>query len=103
MCHNLTNVLTIGIVFMFTAADIIFLIIDFQGTTRLMLTKIPFFKEVVLMSFYCDKCHFKNAEIQSAGRVQEMGVRYKLSVQNTEVRNSKYTNRKQPHREQTDI
>lgn len=36
-----------------------------QGMTRLFLTRIPFFKEVVLMSFECPHCHFRNSEIQS--------------------------------------
>jgi zinc finger protein len=27
-----------------------------QGTTRLLLTKIPFFREVILMSFSCPHC-----------------------------------------------
>src|SRR5579859_6725304 len=29
---------------------------DSKGTTRLLLTKIPFFREVVLMSFSCPHC-----------------------------------------------
>lgn len=29
---------------------------DDQGTTRLLLTKIPFFREVILMSFSCPHC-----------------------------------------------
>ena len=29
---------------------------DSQGTTRLLLTKIPFFREVILMSFSCPHC-----------------------------------------------
>ena len=42
----------------------------------MLLTRIPFFHEVVLMSFYCPHCHFQNSEIQNAGRVQECGCRY---------------------------
>ena len=57
-----------------------------QGMTRLMLTKIPFFKEVVLCSFRCEQCGFANSEIQSAGRVQELGVKYTLQLNNMEVR-----------------
>ena len=44
-----------------------------KGTTRLLLTKIPFFREIVIMSFYCDHCHFRNNEIQPAGEIQEQG------------------------------
>ena len=47
-----------------------------QGTTRLLLTRIPFFKEVVLMSFDCPSCSFRNSEIQSAGEIQQRGVRF---------------------------
>ncbi|KAM9814144.1 zinc finger protein ZPR1 [Neosynchiropus ocellatus] len=51
-----------------------------NGMTRLLLTKIPFFKEVILSSFNCDHCGFSNTEIQSAGRIQEQGVCYTLKV-----------------------
>lgn len=53
-----------------------------QGTTRLLLTKIPYFKEIVIMSFSCDKCGFKNSEIQSAGEIQQRGARYVFRVEN---------------------
>lgn len=51
-----------------------------NGLTRLMLTKIPFYKEVVLMSFKCSDCDWENNELQSAAQVQEKGVEFKLSV-----------------------
>lgn len=51
-----------------------------NGTTRLLLTKIPFFREIVLMSFSCPHCHFKNSEIQSAGEIQQRGVKFTLRV-----------------------
>ena len=56
------------------------LLIMKQGTTRLLLTRIPFFKEIILMSFECPHCGFTNNEIQSAGRIQEKGCTMKLSV-----------------------
>ncbi len=34
------------------------------------------------MSFYCDNCHFKNTEIQSAGEIQERGAKYTLTLDN---------------------
>jgi zinc finger protein len=43
-----------------------------NGTTRLLLTKIPHFKEVVIMAFECPHCLYKNNEIQSAQRVSDM-------------------------------
>lgn len=51
-----------------------------NGMTRLLLTKIPFFKEVIISSFSCDHCSWTNTEIQSAGRIQEQGVSYSLRV-----------------------
>ncbi|MCJ1224865.1 nucleolar zinc-finger protein [Toensbergia leucococca] len=51
-----------------------------NGTTRLLLTKIPYFREIILMSFYCDHCHFKNTEVQSAGEIQERGGKYVLRL-----------------------
>ncbi|XP_022048316.2 zinc finger protein ZPR1 [Acanthochromis polyacanthus] len=51
-----------------------------NGTTRLLLTKIPFFKEIIVSSFSCDNCSWSNTEIQSAGRIQEQGVCYTLKV-----------------------
>ncbi|KAK4809550.1 hypothetical protein QYF61_016982 [Mycteria americana] len=51
-----------------------------NGVTRLLLTRIPFFKEVIVSSFACDSCSWSNTEIQSAGRIQEQGVRYTLAV-----------------------
>ncbi|OTB01014.1 hypothetical protein M426DRAFT_64833 [Hypoxylon sp. CI-4A] len=51
-----------------------------NGTTRMLLTKIPYFREVILMSFSCDKCGFSNSEIQSAGTIQPKGSSYILRL-----------------------
>lgn len=51
-----------------------------NGMTRLLLTKIPFFKEVIVSSFSCGHCSWSNTEIQSAGRIQDQGVCYTLKV-----------------------
>ncbi|PNS14738.1 hypothetical protein CAC42_1760 [Sphaceloma murrayae] len=53
-----------------------------DGATRLLLTRIPFFKEIVIMSFACEACGFKNSEIQSAGEIQERGAKYIFKVEN---------------------
>lgn len=53
-----------------------------DGSTRLLLTKIPFFREIVVMSFACEHCGFKNSEIQSAGQIQEQGAKYTFKVEN---------------------
>jgi hypothetical protein len=39
------------------------LTLSFQGTTRLLLVRIPFFKQVILMSFDCPHCNFHNNEV----------------------------------------
>ncbi|XP_068170554.1 zinc finger protein ZPR1 [Antennarius striatus] len=51
-----------------------------DGTTRLLLTRIPFFREVIVSSFSCPHCGWADTEIQSAGRIQDQGVCYTLRV-----------------------
>ncbi|KAL9096982.1 MAG: hypothetical protein Q9165_000946 [Trypethelium subeluteriae] len=51
-----------------------------DGITKLLLTKIPFFREIVIMSFECSHCHFKNSEIQFAGQIQQLGATYTLTA-----------------------
>uniref|UniRef100_A0A8C1A2H8 Zinc finger protein ZPR1 n=1 Tax=Cyprinus carpio carpio TaxID=630221 RepID=A0A8C1A2H8_CYPCA len=58
-----------------------------NGSTRLLLTKIPFFKEIIISSFTCPHCNWTNTEIQSAGRIQEQGVLYTLQVKTKEDMN----------------
>jgi len=50
------------------------------------LTKIPFFREVIISSFQCDACGYSDCGIQSGSRVQDRGVRYKLTVNSAKVR-----------------
>jgi len=51
-----------------------------DGITKLLLTKIPHYKEIILMSFNCDHCGFSNNEIQSGGAVQEKGLRLTVTI-----------------------
>ncbi|KAF8557730.1 zf-ZPR1-domain-containing protein [Imleria badia] len=51
-----------------------------QGITRMMLTSIPYFGEVIVMSFRCEHCGATNNEIQTAGAIRELGVIYTLKV-----------------------
>ncbi|QRV88748.1 hypothetical protein RhiJN_16766 [Ceratobasidium sp. AG-Ba] len=51
-----------------------------QGTTRMMLTQIPYFKEVIVMSFRCEHCGNQNNEIQSAGAIREQGTLYTARI-----------------------
>ncbi|XP_063836242.1 zinc finger protein ZPR1 [Ostrinia nubilalis] len=67
-----------------------------SGMTRLLLTRIPYYKNVVIMSFSCEECGYENNEIQPGGAFVELGVRWKLHVDtqtdlNRQVVKSDYT------------
>ena len=47
-----------------------------QGVTRLLPTYIPYFREVIVVSFSCPYCGCRNSEVQSAGMIQEKGCVY---------------------------
>ncbi|KGQ09118.1 hypothetical protein BB8028_0001g03780 [Beauveria bassiana] len=51
-----------------------------NGVTRILLTSIPYFREVVIMSFSCEQCGFHNNEIQPAGTIQPKGTHYELRL-----------------------
>ncbi|GJM96700.1 hypothetical protein PR202_ga13562 [Eleusine coracana subsp. coracana] len=51
-----------------------------NGITRLLLTLIPHFREVILMAFECPHCGERNNEIQFAGQLQPKGCCYSLEV-----------------------
>lgn len=55
-----------------------------QASTRLLLTKIPFFREIVIMSSACTECGWKNAEVQPAGEIQQRGVKITLKIESVE-------------------
>ncbi|KFG87098.1 zinc finger protein zpr1 [Metarhizium anisopliae] len=55
-----------------------------NGVTRLLLTAIPYFREVVIMSFSCEHCNVQNNEIQAAGTVQPKGTHYELRLTSLE-------------------
>jgi zinc finger protein len=41
---------------------------------------IPYFKEVVIMSFYCEECGYRNNEIKTGGEISAQGKRTCLLV-----------------------
>ncbi|KAN0063856.1 nucleolar zinc-finger protein [Thecaphora frezii] len=55
-----------------------------EGMTRMLLTYIPYFREVIVVSFQCDHCGNRNNEIQSAGQIQEKGCLYTVHITNPE-------------------
>jgi len=54
-----------------------------NGVTKLLLTKIPFFREVILMSFDCPHCGFRDVQIQPGAPVQEKGNKYTFVLHDT--------------------
>jgi len=34
-----------------------------NGSTRLLFTQVPFFREIIISSFDCEHCHFSNNEV----------------------------------------
>jgi len=46
-----------------------------NGITCIFMAKIPFFKEMILTSFRCEHCGYRNNEVQSGGKVEINGVR----------------------------
>ena len=56
-----------------------------DGTTRLLMTEIPFFKQVVIMSFECPHCHYTNNEVQPAQQIAERAVRYTVTCDSAQV------------------
>ncbi|BDD62243.1 hypothetical protein MPDQ_002853 [Monascus purpureus] len=53
-----------------------------NGTTRLLLLRVPFFRDIILESFECPHCFYKDNSIKSAGQIQEKGAKYTLEVEN---------------------
>ncbi|KAM0748586.1 zf-ZPR1-domain-containing protein [Meredithblackwellia eburnea MCA 4105] len=51
-----------------------------QGTTRMLLTSIPYFKQIIVVSFRCEHCGHSNNDIQSAGAISELGSVYTVRL-----------------------
>lgn len=58
-----------------------------NGVTRILLSKIPHFKEIIIMAFECPHCGFRNNELQSAGVFNERGHTITLSIKGKEDMN----------------
>ena len=64
---------------------VVFVYVYMQGVTRIFLTKIPFFREVIVSSFTCEACGMQNAELQPASRIQDKGCIHTVSIQTPQV------------------
>src|SRR3989338_3809447 len=53
-----------------------------SGETRLLLVKIPHFRDILVSSFRCSHCAYNNNDVQSTGQIQEQGQKITLKVEN---------------------
>eukprot|EP00814_Leptocylindrus_danicus_P016629 CAMPEP_0116012476 /NCGR_PEP_ID=MMETSP0321-20121206/5148_1 /TAXON_ID=163516 /ORGANISM="Leptocylindrus danicus var. danicus, Strain B650" /LENGTH=659 /DNA_ID=CAMNT_0003481831 /DNA_START=22 /DNA_END=2001 /DNA_ORIENTATION=- len=51
-----------------------------KAITRMLPTKVPLFRELIIMALECEECNFRNSEITFGGEIQEKGVKFSLKV-----------------------
>jgi len=51
-----------------------------EGKTKLLMTKIPLFKDLLISSFECSQCHYRETDIRSTAELQPYGITYELTV-----------------------
>ncbi|GKY97608.1 hypothetical protein MPSEU_000719200 [Mayamaea pseudoterrestris] len=51
-----------------------------HAVTTMLPTKIPLFREIIIMSLTCPDCNFRNSEVNFGGEIQEKGERISLTV-----------------------
>lgn len=52
--------------------------------TRMLLTRIPFYKETVIASFSCEHCGYENNEIQPAGEIEPNGCKITIKIKTSQ-------------------
>ena len=55
-----------------------------QGLIKMHPIDIPYFKQIIIMAFVCEKCAFKSNEIKSGCGISNFGRRYMLQVESLE-------------------
>lgn len=50
--------------------------------TRMFVTNIPYFQEVIVMASTCDNCGYRNSELKAGGAIPEKGKKITLRVKN---------------------
>ena len=58
-----------------------------KGTSRILPTTIPYFREVAICFFKCDDCGFTNTDVMDTSIVQPQGLETSLTVTNSEDMN----------------
>ncbi|KAL7074211.1 hypothetical protein ACQ4LE_006484 [Meloidogyne hapla] len=53
-----------------------------NGTTKIISINIPFYRQVIIMSFACEHCGLQNNNLQSGEQAQEYGTEIVLKVRN---------------------
>lgn len=43
------------------------------------------FSEIIIVSFECEHCGYKNNEVQFGGKIKEQGVKYELTAKSEKV------------------
>lgn len=46
----------------------------YPGTIRMHILNIPYFKEIVIMAFTCDRCGFRTNEVKAGGAISDHGL-----------------------------
>ena len=59
---------------------------ELQGVTKIMMTKIPFFKEIILMAFECPHCGYRSSEVNHGQSLADHGIHFELNVNTQRVR-----------------
>jgi len=58
-----------------------------EGVTRMCTCEIPFFKEIIVMAFTCDKCGSRSSEVKTGGGISEKGRKMTFYVENEDDMN----------------
>ncbi|GAX11043.1 zinc finger protein [Fistulifera solaris] len=55
-----------------------------KATTTILLTKVPYFRELIIMNLCCEVCGYRNAQVSFGGSIQDKGQRITLIVRSFE-------------------
>ena len=51
-----------------------------EGVTTMLPTKVPAFREIIIMNLFCKTCGFRSSEVNFGGEIQTQGQRLELYV-----------------------